>query len=279
MEAFFLPAGPGRTGNRFGLCHRAQGPVRGGVLYLHPFAEEMNKARRMAALQARALAADGWTVLLLDLAGCGDSSGDFADASWADWQADVSLGLAWLRQQVDGPVWAWGLRAGGLLAAQAAAVPDGPDHLLLWQPPASGRLLLQQFLRMRAAADMLDGGGKGVVEQLRRELAEGRPVEVAGYTLGAGLALGLDAASTRPPSGRAGHLVLMELSAAGHSLSPGVQRLADTWQSAGWQLQTAAVAGPSFWQTTEIETAPALLPATLAALDPISPRRPKAVHS
>jgi alpha/beta superfamily hydrolase len=40
----------------------------------------MNKARRMAALQARALAALGYGVLLLDLHGCGDSSGDFGDS-------------------------------------------------------------------------------------------------------------------------------------------------------------------------------------------------------
>lgn len=276
MEAFFLPAGPGRTGNRFGLCHRAQGPVRGGVLYLHPFAEEMNKARRMAALQARALAADGWTVLLLDLAGCGDSSGDFADASWADWQADVSLGLAWLRQQVDGPVWAWGLRAGGLLAAQAAAAPDGPDHLLLWQPPASGRLLLQQFLRMRAAADMLDGGGKGVVDGLRQQLAQGQAVEVAGYTVSPGLALGLDAATMAAPAGRAGQLHWLEVAADAGALSPVAERGVAAWQAAGWQVQAEVVSGPAFWQTTEIETAPALLARSTAALAAACPRQAQA---
>ena len=54
---------------RFALYHAPQQPCRGALLYLHPFAEEMNKARRMAALQARRLAAEGWGVLQLDFHG------------------------------------------------------------------------------------------------------------------------------------------------------------------------------------------------------------------
>ena len=77
-EALFLPAEPGfRFGLYFPPCSTQP---RGGVLYCPPFAEEMNKSRRMAALQARAFAKAGYGVLLLDLYGCGDSSGDFSDA-------------------------------------------------------------------------------------------------------------------------------------------------------------------------------------------------------
>ena len=84
------------------------------MLYLHPFAEEMNKSRRMAALACRALAEAGHAVLQIDLRGCGDSSADFGDASWGDWQDDVRLGLAWLdaHTPADAPLWLWGLRAG-----------------------------------------------------------------------------------------------------------------------------------------------------------------------
>ena len=38
---------------------------RGAVVYVHPFAEELNKSRRMAALQARAMAAAGYAVVSL----------------------------------------------------------------------------------------------------------------------------------------------------------------------------------------------------------------------
>ena len=37
--------------------------VRGSVLYVHPFAEEMNKSRRMVALQSRMLAEKGFAVM------------------------------------------------------------------------------------------------------------------------------------------------------------------------------------------------------------------------
>ena len=74
------PAQPGFVGRgpqrRFWLHHPARGgAVRARVLYLHPLAEEMNRSRRMAALQARALAAAGCEVLQPDLLGCGDSAG------------------------------------------------------------------------------------------------------------------------------------------------------------------------------------------------------------
>ncbi len=56
MEVFFLQ---GAQGQLFSVYHPSSlsGPARGGLVYLPPFAEEMNRARRMAALQARRLAA------------------------------------------------------------------------------------------------------------------------------------------------------------------------------------------------------------------------------
>jgi exosortase A-associated hydrolase 2 len=145
LEAFYLPVEPGQR-----LCilhHASDGATsrRGGVLYVHPFAEEMNKSRRMAALQARAFAASGWDVLLMDLHGCGDSSGDFGDATWSLWQDDVEAGLRWLAARNDGPVWIWGLRVGALLAATVAARTSHAHPLLLWQPTVSGHRFIQQF--------------------------------------------------------------------------------------------------------------------------------------
>ncbi|MFN3884534.1 MAG: hypothetical protein ACK4Q4_07240 [Rhodocyclaceae bacterium] len=46
-EAFFLPVA---DGNRFCLHHPPAGAARGALIYLPPFAEEMNKSRRMAAM-------------------------------------------------------------------------------------------------------------------------------------------------------------------------------------------------------------------------------------
>ncbi len=69
---------------------------RGALLYLPPFAEEANRSRRMAVLQARRLAARGWPVLLLDPFGTGDSAGAFHEARWELWLADAARAAAWL---------------------------------------------------------------------------------------------------------------------------------------------------------------------------------------
>ena len=281
LQAFFLPAGDGRVGQRFCLFHRAQGPrMRGAVLYVHPFAEEMNKSRRMAALQARALARAGYAVLQLDLLGCGDSSGDFGDATWNDWVGDVVLGSKWLLSQQrrgDGSsqdnsvLWLWGLRAGCLLATQAARQLDVKCHFLFWQSPATGKPLWQQFLRLKVAGDMLGGGAKGAAEALRQQLKNGTPVEVAGYQISPGLALGLEEATLTPSAEnrRTARVVWLEMSTrADAELSPVSTRTIVDWQRSDFEVVSQVVTGPAFWQTAEIEDAPALIAATMAAMCP-----------
>jgi exosortase A-associated hydrolase 2 len=278
-NAFFLPAKSPATGQRFCLHYPAQGDVRRGqVIYIHPFAEEMNKARRMAALQARALAQAGFSVLQIDLLGCGDSSGDFGDATWESWVNDVVQACHWLRSQTHPgdkkevpPLWLWGLRAGCLVAVDAAAQLNEPCHFLFWQPPAAGKPLLQQFLRLKVAADMLGGQSKGVMEAMRQELANGSPVEVAGYMVSASLATGLDRAKlalpVAPPGSQASQVEWFEVSTRDDaSLSPVSTQTVASWQMAGIAVNSHVVKGPSFWQTTEIEDAPALIEATTAAL-------------
>jgi len=256
---------------RFGLYHAPAAPLRGALLYLHPWAEEMNKARRMAALQARALAADGWAVLQLDLHGCGDSAGDFGDASWESWREDVARGLEWLHATVGGQApqtpGLWGLRLGALLALDYAAQPAGraPSQLLLWQPVLQGASHLTQFLRLRVAAQMLgDGGAETGTGALRAALAAGEALEIAGYTLSPALASAidqLDALRLAPPC----PVHWLEVVAAeGRPLPPAAQRVLQAWQSAAGRAQT--VAGPQFWASQEIAEAPALLDATRAML-------------
>lgn len=268
MQAFFHPAPDG--GQRLYLHHEPEGGAapRHALVYLHPWAEEMNKSRRMAALASRALSADGHAVLQPDLKGCGDSSGDFGQASWRDWVDDALRALAWMRERHPGAeLWLWGLRSGALLAAAAAAELDGErPSLLFWHPSTQGKAVLQQFLRLKAAAQLADGGGKAILAAARAELAAGRPVQVAGYALAPALASGLEAAQLTPPA-RAGSLpgraVWFDVSQQADSApSPATRTALEHWREAGWQVDARTVAGPAFWQTTEIEEAPALIEAT-----------------
>lgn len=278
-EAFFLTATDAPHSQRFCLYHppAAGSAVRGALIHLQPFAEEMNKSRRMTAMAARRLAQRGYAVLQIDLHGSGDSDGDFGDATWASWRQDIHTAHAWLRQRHDAmaaPLWLWGLRAGCLLAAEALAELNERVGLLFWQPATSGKQHLQQFLRLKVAGEMMSGDSKGVMAALKQSLADGTSVEIAGYTLSPDLARGLDAAELTPPPGSGPHarLVWIELSSRPDpALAPASVKCIERWQAAGWQLESAVVPGPTFWQTVEIEEAPALIDATLAMLDAASP--------
>jgi len=264
----------GALASRFCLYHRTAAAPRGLVLHLHPFAEEMNKSRRMAALQSRALAAADFAVLQFDLLGCGDSAGDFGDATWDRWLADAAWAVKHLRSRAgataETPLWLWGHRVGALLATQVAdtlaQAGAAPPNLLLWQPTGSGKAALQQFLRLKAAAELLDGGGKGVTESLKRQLAAGQPVEVAGYRLHPGLATGLEAATLLPPRQPARAVWLEVATSEAPELLPASLAALERWRAAGCSVHAEAVQGPAFWQTTEIEEAPALIQRSVQAM-------------
>jgi uncharacterized protein len=264
-EAFFLPAAGGQ---RYCLFHAPAGTaVRGVVVHVHPWAEEMNKSRRMAALQSRALAAAGFAVLQIDLHGCGDSSGNFADASWDGWLADVHAAVAWLAaRHPNAPLTLWGHRAGCLLAVAAAATINKPCRYLFWQPAVNGKLLLQQFLRLRAAAAMQGGDSKAVMDAVKRDLAADRAVDIAGYVLPAALAQGLERATLDAPSAATSVAWLEVASGDQATLLPASLPRIEAWRAAGHAVHAEAVRGPAFWQTQEIEDAPLLISASLAAL-------------
>lgn len=270
-QPFFLN---GAQGQRFCLFHPPLGECRGALLYIHPFGDEMNKARRMAALQARALAAQGYGVLQIDLHGCGDSSGDFGEARWDSWKDDVGLGYAWLGERLRCPVWLWGLRLGALLALDfARTAPVAPAGLLLWQPVHNGAAFLTQFLRLRIASEMVNeskdepGKEKTGTKQLREALRGGEVLEVAGYDIAPALADSLDTldAAAMAPTGCPVHWVEV-VAAPERPLNAAGARLAEAWKRDGVDLQVHMVACLSFWATQEISECPSLLAATLDAV-------------
>ncbi len=256
---------PGGRGSRMLICYPPRAPARGTVVYVHPFAEEMNKSRRMAALQARALSQAGWWVVQVDLFGCGDSSGEFGDASWQDWVDDVKEVSRWAAEHCAGPVVLWGLRCGCLVAVAAARDLDTVSGLLFWQPSSSGKSVVQQFLRLELAAQMQSDGNKAVIEEMRARLGRGESVTVAGYTLHPALVSGLDLASLEPPQ-RPLRVTWLEVGGSADAvLTPASERAVERWRQAGHHVTAAAVRGPAFWNSVEIEEAPELIARTSAS--------------
>ena len=264
-EPFFID---GARGRRFCLFHPARGACKGALVYVHPFAEEMNKSRRMAALQSRALAEQGWAVLQIDLHGCGDSDGVFREARWGNWKDDLGDACAWLGQRSGQRVGLWGLRLGALLALDyACGAAVTPSRLMLWQPVHSGAAALTQFLRLRLAGEMLgkaeSGGGTAA---LRATLASGEALEIAGYMLEPALAAeidALDAAALIPPCPVDWFDIVP---AAERALSAPAQRVSAAWHQRGAAVTMHKVASAPFWSTQEIVECEGLIAATCAAL-------------
>ena len=265
-EPFFLRVD---GGERFCLFHPPLTDCRGTLLYVHPFAEELNRSRRMVALQARALAASGYGVLQVDLHGCGDSSGDFVDARWNGWKRDLEAAAAWLDARLGQPLTLLGLRLGAALALDFAGTSARPPAaIVLWQPVLAGQGFMTQFLRTRIAADMLAGGDtRSGTAALRAALARGETLEVGGYEVHPDLVHAVDAldATALAPRGLPVHWFEVATT-SDRPHSPAMTNTARVWRALGVQLQLRQVIGPQFWATPETSTCPDLVTATCEAL-------------
>jgi exosortase A-associated hydrolase 1/exosortase A-associated hydrolase 2 len=239
---------------------------QGDILFVPPFGEEMNRCRAMVALQARELGQHGVGTLVLDPFGTGDSAGDFVDATWTLWLADLHVGLAWLREHGQGCRTLWGLRLGAVLASHLAREDGAIDRLLLWQPVLDGKQFFTQFLRIRIAAEMNLPDRVKTTGELRKRSADGESIEVSGYRLGPLLVAQLDevqfdAAVLAPPM----RLDWFEVQqAAGATMSPAAQQTIEHWRAVGASIETGEVIGPAFWHVHERELATALITATTA---------------
>lgn len=250
------------------MRYPTRGAARGSLLFVHAFAEEMNKSRRMVALAARALADRGFGVLLVDLFGCGDSDGDFSEADWSQWRDDVVDAARWWRVESGHAPILWSMRAGCLLACEAASEIEA-DRFLFWQPQVAGAQALQQFLRLRVAQALGSSSAhpRARTQDLRDALARGETLEVAGYLLAPGLALGLEAANLSLPQSATGAAWIEIVQDADTGVRPLAAEHVDDWRSSGLEATLHAIQGPAFWQTQEIAESDALIDATSTIVD------------
>lgn len=263
-----LPGSPVRE--RFCILHHANGPSRGAVVHVPAFAEELNKTRRMVSEQARRLAQAGFDVLLPDLMGCGDSPGQFEQATWADWVTDIEAAAAWLRSRGGHgslPLWLWGTRLGALLANEAAARCQ-PDGLLLWQPVFDGSQHLQQFLRIVDAQRSTQGDVAPSSADLLRQLASGQSVEVVGYRITAALAQAMQQAKLTPGNFHAPRVLWIEQDnplAGNRNPTAGASALPAP-EGRAIRIERLRAAGMAFWHQVDADDAPAWWSVTTQAM-------------
>ncbi len=239
--------------------------ARGSILCVSPFAEELNRSRHMLAHQARAFARLGYEVLLPDLTGCGDSEGDFEEATWTHWLNDLLRSWQWLAKQHCGRVSLWGLRAGALLVADLVRRDElQPAHVLLWQPTARGETVLNEFLRVALTAQMLGSRAeKTTLQEMRERLTQGETLDIAGYRLNPEMAAALVDANLTSPLRLGCHVGWLEVSSVpDRGLRAASLTVVESWRNAGIVVDTDIVVGPRFWSTAEIAECPAIVEAT-----------------
>jgi len=244
----------------------APGKYRGhDVLVLPAFAEEMNKARRMVAVQAGELGRRGIGTLVVDLYGTGDSAGDFRDARWEIWESDVGTALAWLDGNGSTRTGVLAVRFGALLAKVVLERAERLSRLVLWQPVIRGNVMLTQFLRLRTAAAMSLSAGEGEsVTALRDALARGEIIEVAGYELSPALARAMDSARLDDlPTSKLPPTASFELTASeSQSPAPASRRVLDKWRHAGVAVDAETIPTHPFWTGLNITVVPELITRT-----------------
>jgi exosortase A-associated hydrolase 2 len=268
-EAFFLSSPSGRL---FVMFHPAAPGARkrDPVLFVPPFGEEMNKSRRMVALQARRLAASGVAVMVPDLLGTGDSEGDFGEASWDAWRRNVEVCSSWLANRTGRAIVLWALRAGALLlpGLMAGSGSAPVARLLLWQPVLEGRAYIQQLFRLGLVSSLAGDRPRTSASELRARLDVSGRVEIAGYSLSRELVQALeDAALTSLEHLPGGGVVWLQVHASqGRALGDDALALTQRWRDEGVEVRVRSVQGAPFWATQEIVTVPDLIDSTLEAL-------------
>lgn len=227
-------------------------------IYLPPFAEEANRCRAMAAMQARRLSKHGIGVLFVDYYGTGDSAGEFSETSWELWKQDAHAAIKWVKEKQGNAVKTrlWGIRLGAVLAAEIADENrEEINHLVFWQPVVDAKLTMTQFLRIRVASAMDRGEPKTTTKEVRQQFEEGKGIEIAGYHLSARLAQEIDSKRLKNYKNLSGITVdwfeLVNEQTNEFSI-PG-QKLIENWKEEGITVKTHGFTGPAFWQLHERE--------------------------
>ncbi len=265
LQAEFLPGKAGR------LFVMARVPQQGcpGVLFVPPFAEEMNKTRHLFAQVAALLAERGIGSLWVDLSGTGDSEGEFVHADWEGWIEDLAAAREWSAGQGVQIDRLLGVRLGCALAAQIARRQEWQiRRTAFWQPVGSGARALDQFLRLRVAATLMQKDGKETVAGLRARLKGGESLEVAGYELSPTLGGQLDRIELSSDlTASLGDITWFEIvrsADAGPSMPS--SKIIEGGRAQGLSIDLQAICGEPFWSSVEIVQNPELVKQTVHAL-------------
>jgi len=269
MEPFFLSTS---SGSLFCVLYPGisnHGVPKKRVLLVPPLFEELNKSRRMIALQCRHLAQHGIDVLHVDLFGTGDSEGVLCESSWEIWHSNLQEASRWYESE-RGPIDTLWLVRGGALLGAGIALSGHLRSLLYWQPVMSGTSYVNQLIRLRIANTLDRQATPPTREEILAEIDQTGTLCVAGYEIPDSIITGLS--TTLPATPAIERTLAIHwfdiTSSSTQQLSRGNQRAV---QNAGFEqhdLHITSIQAPPFWHTQEITEVPELLDTTLKAISP-----------
>ena len=269
---------PGSAGNLFAIYHPAASAAATkrfcDILFVPPFAEEMNKSRRMFSLMARRCNTMGIGALILDLYATGDSEGEFAEARWDIWLEDLHTAVYWLRNHGSQHVCLLSLRLGALLAMDYTThYPGLVARHFLWQPVVNGEQFLTQFLRLRLAANMMEKNQpQESAASLKQTLQQGGSLEVAGYELSSELYLAINQRQLADMVSSSSTPAIHWFDVAGSAdkpLAPASEKVLQQLRQSGVETSIDKVVGEPFWSLQEITIAEGLLDATSTRINSV----------
>lgn len=237
------------------------------VLFLPPFAEEMNKTRHLISAVMQQLAATGCHSFMLDNFGTGDSEGDLDQASLDIWRNDIYELIKLLRQHGYQHFSVVAIRFGALqlfdlLNNNALALPL--QQIVLWQPMFDAAKFWQQFARIKVAEAMANGI-KISQKDLEQQLLDGDTLEIAGYPLSPQFYQSLLGMETAIASElQHNQLSWFETSQLDNIAVP-VQKMLQQLKQHG-ELNFVQLKAEPYWQTTELANADKLIALTVQQL-------------
>jgi pimeloyl-ACP methyl ester carboxylesterase len=173
----------------FGMLHRPECELRGGVLFLHGFGGTRVEPGRLYVRTARRLARAGFASLRFDFSGCGDSEGEMAENSILGELEDALCAHRFFREQCgleSSQVGILGYSLGGAVASLLSAEVH-PPVMVLWAPVSnplevfSGHLGIapEELLKM----EVYEAGSHHVGRPFIEEMPQVLPLEaLRGFT-------------------------------------------------------------------------------------------------
>ena len=252
----------GPSGALAGMLHLPVGPASAaGVVFCNPFGEERKSSALVMARLARAVAEAGFPALRFDYYGCGDSEGEFVEATVRSRLSDLLFAAGWLKERTAvRAVVLLGLRLGGTLAARAADELSACAGLILAEPITDGAEYFGGELRRKLLRQMLtEGRGRGSCAEMLRELESDEAVldldgfAVPGSTYRELKALGIRAGEVR----FAGPVLICQVHFNARPKAE-LEAACEAYRQAGAQVEFRILVLPPFWSRIEVILAPEL---------------------